>query len=116
MYKLSVSPEAAPDEPQVIEIDFEAGCPVAIDGQRYAPAQLVGTLKRIGGKHGGGRVDLVENRLVGMKSHGVYETPGGTILLAAHRELESIVLDRGTLHFKDLGALKYADLGYNGLW
>ena len=109
--------EQAPDEPAVVEIDFESGTPV--DRQRKAP--LPGRAHRSASTiwadaHGIGRVDLVENRLVGMKSHGVYETPGGTILLAAHRELESIVLDRDTLHFKDLVALDYAELVYNGQW
>jgi argininosuccinate synthase len=87
-----------------------------VNGQAMSPAKLIMYLNEVGGKHGIGRVDLVENRLVGMKSHGVYETPGGTILLAAHREIESLVLDRETLHFKDLVALKYAELVYNGLW
>ena len=116
MYQLSASPEAAPDQPQIVEIDFQAGCPVAIDGQPLSPAQIVATLNRIGGQHGIGRVDLVENRLVGMKSHGVYETPGGTILLTAHRELESIALDRDTLHYKDVVAQRYAELVYYGQW
>jgi argininosuccinate synthase len=100
----------------VVEIEFESGTPVAVDGQRLSPADLIARLNELGGAHGVGRVDLVESRLVGMKSHGVYETPGGTILSTAHRELESIVLDRGTLHMKDLLALEYADLVYNGLW
>ncbi|HSB90778.1 MAG TPA: argininosuccinate synthase [Anaerolineales bacterium] len=116
MYTLTVSPEQAPDEPAVVEIEFESGTPVAVDGQRLPPADLVAHLNRLGGAHGVGRVDLVESRLVGMKSHGVYETPGGTILSTAHRELESIVLDRGTLRLKDLLALEYADLVYNGQW
>jgi argininosuccinate synthase len=116
MYQLSVSPEAAPDQAQIVEIEFQSGCPVAIDGQALSPAKIVETLNVIGGKHGIGRVDLVENRLVGMKSHGVYETPGGTILLAAHRELESITLDRDTLHYKDVVAQRYAELVYNGQW
>jgi argininosuccinate synthase len=116
MFQLSVAPEKAPAEAKVLEIEFESGTPVAVDGQAMSPAQLIMYLNEIGGKHGIGRVDLVENRLVGMKSHGVYETPGGTILLAAHREIESLVLDRETLHFKDLVALKYAELVYNGLW
>jgi argininosuccinate synthase len=116
MYQLSVSPEAAPEEPAHVEIEFDSGTPVAIDGVKMSPANLVASLNKLGGDHGIGRVDLVENRLVGMKSHGVYETPGGTILLAAHREIESLVLDRETLHFKDLVALKYAELVYNGLW
>lgn len=116
MYTLSVSPENAPEEPQYVVIDFVRGEPVAIDGQAYGPAALVETLNVIGGKHGIGRVDLVENRLVGMKSHGVYETPGGTILLAALRDLEQLTLDRDLLHYKDVAAQRYAELVYNGQW
>ncbi len=116
MYTLTVSPEEAPEEPAVVEIEFESGTPAAVDGQRLPPADLIAHLNRLGGAHGVGRVDLVESRLVGMKSHGVYETPGGTILSTAHRELESIVLDRSTLRTKDLLALEYADLVYNGQW
>jgi argininosuccinate synthase len=116
MFQLSVAPEEAPDEAMYLEIEFESGTPVAVNGQAMSPAKLVMFLNEAGDKYGIGRVDLVENRLVGMKSHGVYETPGGTILLAAHREIESLVLDRETLHFKDLVALKYAELVYNGLW
>jgi argininosuccinate synthase len=116
MYQLSVSPESAPDQPVYLEIEFLSGTPVAADGKKMSPASLVEFLNRVGGIHGVGRADLVENRLVGMKSHGVYETPGGTILFHAHSELESLVLDHETLQFKDLVALKYADLTYNGLW
>jgi argininosuccinate synthase len=116
MFQLSTTPEAAPDEAEYVEIEFDHGTPTAVNGVKMTPAQVVSCLNELGGKHGVGRVDLVENRLVGMKSHGVYETPGGTILLAAHREVESLVLDRDTLHFKDLAALKYAELVYNGLW
>lgn len=116
MYQLSVSPEAAPDQPQIIELEFEHGYPIKLDGQALSPAKIIETLNVIGGQHGVGRVDLVENRLVGMKSHGVYETPGGTILFAAHRELESITLDRDTLHYKDVVAQRYAELVYNGQW
>jgi argininosuccinate synthase len=116
MYQLSMSPENAPNEAQYVVIDFMRGEPVAIDGQQYGPAALVETLNEIGGKHGIGRVDLVENRLVGMKSHGVYETPGGTILLAALRELEQLTLDRDLLHYKDVAAQRYAELVYNGQW
>ncbi len=116
MYTLSNSPEKAPNEPQYLELEFENGYPTHLDGKAYSPATLVEVLNQIGGLHGVGRVDLVENRLVGMKSHGVYETPGGTILLAAHRELESITLDRDTLHYKDVIAQKYAELVYNGQW
>ena len=116
MYLLSASPENAPDEPRYVEIEFNSGTPVAVDGEKLSPANLVACLNTIGGVHGIGRVDLVESRLVGMKSHGVYETPGGTILLAAHRELESLVLDKETIQFKDLVGLKYAELVYNGMW
>jgi argininosuccinate synthase len=116
MFQLSVSPERAPDDAAYVEIAFESGTPVSVDGEKMSPGNLVAHLNALGGAYGIGRVDLVENRLVGMKSHGVYETPGGTILLAAHREIESLVLDRDTLQFKDVVALKYAELVYNGLW
>ncbi len=116
MYQLTVSPENAPDQPEYVEISFESGEPVAVNGERMSPATLVSYLNKLGGKHGIGRNDQVESRLVGMKSHGVYETPGGTILLAAHRELESLVLDKDTIQFKDLAALKFAELVYNGMW
>jgi argininosuccinate synthase len=116
MYQISVTPEAAPDQPEYVEIEFEAGTPVSVNGEKLSPAALVTRLNEIGGKHGIGRVDMVEGRLVGMKSHGVYETPGGTILMAAHQEIESIVLDRDTLHFKDVIALRYAELVYYGQW
>jgi len=116
MYLISTSPESAPDEPEYIEISFESGTPVAVNGVTMSPAQIINHLNAVGGHHGIGRVDLVESRLVGMKSRGVYETPGGTILMAAHRELESLVLDRDTLHFKDLVALRYAELVYSGMW
>jgi argininosuccinate synthase len=116
MYQISTSPESAPEEGEYVEIEFETGVPVSVNGEKLSPAKLVERLNAIGGAHGIGRVDLVENRLVGMKSHGVYETPGGTILLYAHRELESLVLDHETLAFKQMVAIKYADLTYNGLW
>ncbi len=116
MYTLSVSPEQAPDSPEMVQIRFESGTPVAVNGESLSPAELIARLNELGGRHAIGRADLVENRLVGMKSHGVYETPGGTILRAAHDELESICLDRATLHFKQQVALKYAELVYNGLW
>ena len=116
MYVLTVSPEKAPDKPQYVEIEFENGNPIAVDGKKLGPVQVVETLNKIGGAHGVGRVDLVENRLVGMKSRGVYETPGGTLLLVAHRELESLTLDKATLHYKDILAGKYAELVYNGQW
>ncbi len=110
-------PKTAPDEPEYVEIEFESGEPVAVNRRTpQAPARLIERLNAIGGAHGIGRVDLVENRLVGMKSRGVYETPGGTILYYAHRELESLVLDRETAHFKEMVAVKYAELTYYGLW
>jgi argininosuccinate synthase len=116
MFLWTVEPEEAPDEPEVVEIAFEQGNPVAVDGERLGPAALVAALNEIGARHGVGRVDLVENRLVGMKSRGVYETPGGTLLYAAHRELESLALDRETLHFKEQVALRYAEMVYFGQW
>jgi argininosuccinate synthase len=116
MFMLSSAPEAAPDAPEYLVVAFEAGVPVAIDGIRMEPVPLLERLNQIGGRHGVGRVDMVENRLVGMKSRGVYETPGGTILYTAHRELESIVLDRDTLRAKDRIAIEYADLVYDGRW
>lgn len=116
MYALSKSPENAPDKPEYIEISFESGTPTTINGVKYAPAHLIEELNKLGSKHGIGRIDLVENRLVGMKSHGVYETPGGTILVTAHKELESICLDKQTQHYKSLIALKYAEIVYDGLW
>ncbi len=116
VYSRSVSPEAAPDEPTVIEIDFEKGDPVAIDGERLSPAALLTRLNELGGANGIGRLDLVENRFVGMKSRGVYETPGGTVWLAAHRAIESITLDRGAAHLKDELMPRYAELVYNGFW
>ena len=116
MFLLSTSPENAPDEAVYVEIEFVSGNPVAVDGQKLSPVEMLSYLNNIGGAHGIGRVDLVEGRLVGMKSHGVYETPGGTILLAAHRDLESLVLDKETIAYKDTVALKYAELVYNGLW
>lgn len=116
MFLRSVSPEKAPDAPEMIEIDFERGDAVAINGERLTPAALLTKLNELGGKHGIGRLDLVENRYVGMKSRGVYETPGGTILLAAHRGIESITLDRGAAHLKDDIMPRYAELIYNGYW
>jgi argininosuccinate synthase len=116
MYQISTSPEQAPDRPEYVMIGFEAGNPVALDGRRLGPVALVERLNALGARHGIGRRDLVENRLVGMKSRGVYETPGGTILYAAHEELESLALDRETLHYKRLVAEKYAELVYYGLW
>ncbi len=116
MYQVTTSPENAPDEPEYIEIEFESGTPVAVNGERLSPATLVQRLNAIGATHGIGRTDLVENRLVGMKSRGVYETPGGTLLAYAHRELESLTLDRETMHFKEMLSIRYAELVYYGLW
>ena len=116
MFCLTAAPEAAPDQPHYLTLEFQAGVPVAVDGVRMGPVELLTRLNELGGAHGVGRVDLVENRLVGMKSRGVYETPGGTILYAAHRGLESICLDRETLHYKELVAHRYAELVYYGLW
>ena len=116
MYQWSVSPEAAPDEPEEVVIDFHSGIPKRINGVAKGPISLLETLNALGAKHGVGRIDLVENRLVGMKSHGVYETPGGTILYAAHDALEELCLDKQTLQYKQQIALKYAELTYNGLW
>ena len=116
VYQRTVDPEDAPDAPEYIEITFEKGDPVAIDGESLSPAALLTRLNEIGGRHGVGRLDLVENRFVGMKSRGVYETPGGTVLLAAHRGIESITLDRGAMHLKDELMPRYAELIYNGFW
>jgi argininosuccinate synthase len=112
----TISPEDAPDKPTVFTIDFEKGDPVAIDGVKMSPATLLTRLNELGHDNGIGRLDLVENRYVGMKSRGVYETPGGTILLAAHRGIESITLDRGSMHLKDELMPRYAELIYNGFW
>ena len=116
MFTRSVSPENAPDEPTVLEIEFDRGDPVAIDGVRLSPAALLTKLNEMGGANGIGRIDIVENRFVGMKSRGVYETPGGTILLPARRAVESLTLDKGALHLKDEIMPRYAELVYNGLW
>ncbi len=116
MFVRTVAPEAAPDEARTVEIDFERGDPVAVDGEGLSPAALLQRLNELGGAHGIGRVDLVENRYVGMKSRGVYETPGGTILQAAHRGIESLTLDREAAHLKDEAMPRYASLVYNGYW
>ncbi len=116
VYSRTLDPEAAPDTPTIIEIEFEKGDPVAIDGERLSPATLLARLNKLGHDNGIGRLDLVENRYVGMKSRGMYETPGGTILLTAHRAIESITLDRGAAHLKDELMPKYAELIYNGFW
>ena len=116
VYSRTLSPEEAPDTPTYIEVDFENGNAVAIDGKRMSPAELLTALNKLGHDNGIGRVDLVENRFVGMKSRGVYETPGGTILYAAHRGIESLTLDRGAAHLKDDIMPRYAELIYNGFW
>jgi argininosuccinate synthase len=116
MFLLSKSPQEAPDQPRYLEIDFEAGDPVAVDGERLSPAALLARLNEIGGTHGVGRVDLVENRYVGLKSRGVYETPGGAILRAAHQAVESITLDREVMHLRDSLSPRYAELIYYGYW
>jgi len=116
MFKLTVSPEKAPDKPTYIEIDFEQGTPVAVDGERLGPVALMTRLNSLGGANGIGRLDMVENRFVGMKSRGVYETPGGTILRAAHRDLETITLDREVLGIRDSLVPRYSQLIYNGFW
>jgi argininosuccinate synthase len=116
VHQRTISPEDAPDRPTVISIEFERGDPVAIDGERLSPATLLTRLNELGHDNGIGRLDLVENRFVGMKSRGVYETPGGTILLKAHRGIESITLDAGSMHLKDALMARYASLIYNGFW
>ncbi|MGE5417073.1 MAG: argininosuccinate synthase [Acidobacteriota bacterium] len=116
MYMLTVPPEKAPDQPTYVEIEFEKGIPVAVDGVKLGPVELIEKLNVIGGANGVGIVSLVENRLVGMKSRGVYETPGGTILFLAHRELENLTLDRRTMHFKEQVSVLYGELVYDGNW
>ena len=116
IFVLSVSPQAAPDQPTTIEIEFKGGIPIAVDGEELSPANLLARVNKLGGENGIGRLDIVENRYVGMKSRGVYETPGGTILHIAHRALETITLDREVFHFKDSLITKYSELAYNGFW
>ena len=116
MFTRSVSPEMAPDTPTYIELEFEGGDPIAIDGDKLSPAEMLTKLNELGGKNGIGRLDLVENRYVGMKSRGIYETPGGTVLMTARRGIESITLDRGAAHLKDELMPRYAELVYNGFW
>lgn len=116
MWRWTVSPKDAPNESEIIEIGYEKGDPVSINGKKMSPAALLAELNRLGAKHGIGRLDLVENRSVGMKSRGCYETPGGTIMLKAHRAIESITLDRGAAHLKDELMPRYAELIYNGYW
>ncbi len=116
MFMLTVSPEAAPDKPEMLTLGFDAGTPVSVNGVKFGPAAIIAELNKIGSRNGIGRVDIVEDRLIGMKSRGVYETPGGTLLYAAHSELEQLILDRRTLAAKDLLAPRYADLVYEGRW
>jgi argininosuccinate synthase len=116
MFKLTVDPEDAPNKPEVVTISFDKGVPVSVNGEKLGPVALVEKLNKVAGAHGVGRVDLIENRLVGMKSRGVYETPAGTVLYIAHREIERLVLDRDTLHFKQSISVRYAQLIYDGLW
>lgn len=116
MYKLTVDPEDAPNKAQYIDLEFEKGDCVAVDGQSMSPAQVLKTLNAVAGKHGIGRVDIVENRFVGMKSRGVYETPGGTILMMGHKQIESLTMDRDLEHLRDGLIPKYAELVYNGFW
>ncbi len=116
MFKLTTSPEDAPDEPEYVELDFERGDCVAVNGVAMTPAQVMKHLNKLAGKHGIGRVDLIENRFVGMKSRGVYETPGGTILMHAHRNMETLTMDRDLMHLRDSLIPRYAQLIYNGFW
>jgi len=116
MFQLSVSPEEAPDESEYVEIGFEKGNPISLNGETLSAVDLFTRLNKKAGVHGIGRVDIVENRLVGMKSRGVYETPAGTVIFRAHQALESMCLDKYTMHYKDFVAVKYAELVYNGMW
>src|SRR6267378_618269 len=116
MYKLSVSPEEAPDAPEYVELEFDQGNSIAVNGTPLSPLQVLQTLNKLGGKHGIGRVDIVENRFVGMKGRGVYETPGGAILHFAHRQMETLTLDREVMHLRDSLIPKYSELVYNGFW
>jgi argininosuccinate synthase len=116
MYKLSVAPEDAPDEPEQIDLTFEDGDCVKVNGKKLSPLGVMRTLNKLGGKHGVGRVDIVENRFVGMKGRGVYETPGGAILHFAHRQMETLTMDREVMHLRDSLIPKYSSLVYNGFW
>jgi argininosuccinate synthase len=116
MWQWIASPQNAPDKAEEVEIGFEAGSPVSVNGTKLGPVDLLNTLNEIAAKHGVGRTDIVENRLVGMKSRGAYETPGGTLLIIAHRELETLTVDRETAHFQQALSLRYAELVYYGLW
>ena len=116
MFELSVDPKDAPNKPEIIELEFEQGTPVKLNGKKLSPLAMLDTLNKLGGKHGVGRVDMVESRFVGMKSRGVYETPGGAILWAAHRDLEGMTVDRDLMHLRDSLMPEYAKLAYNGFW
>jgi argininosuccinate synthase len=116
LFEIITPPEKAPDMPEMVQIDFDKGIPVGVDGERLSPLEIMIHLNKMASKHGIGIVDMVENRLVGIKSRGVYETPGGTLLYVAHREIESLVLDADTLHFKESLSPKYAELVYYGKW
>ena len=116
MWQWIVSPEKAPNKPAQVEIGFEAGTPVSVNGKKRSAIALLDELNKIAAAHGVGRIDLVENRLVGMKSRGAYETPGGTLLITAHRELEALCLDRETSHYSEILSLRYAELVYYGAW
>jgi argininosuccinate synthase len=116
MWQWIVSPAKAPDQPATVEIGFEAGTPVSVNGKKLAPLVLIDQLNEVAAANGVGRMDIVENRLVGMKSRGAYETPGGTLLVAAHRELESLCLDRETAHYQQILSLRYAEMVYYGMW
>ncbi|MES2307804.1 MAG: argininosuccinate synthase [Verrucomicrobiota bacterium] len=116
MYKLSVDPQDAPDKPEYVELDFEQGNCIAVNGKKLSPANVMRALNKLGGKHGIGRVDLVENRFVGMKSRGVYETPGGTILHFAHKQIETLTLDREVMHLRDTFIPRYSEMIYYGFW
>jgi argininosuccinate synthase len=116
MFRLTTDPEDAPDEPQIVTVAFEEGTPVAIDGEHLDPVALLTRANQLAGAHGVGRVDIVENRFIGMKSRGVYETPGGTLLYHAHRAVESITLDREVQHLRDELVPRYAEMVYNGFW
>jgi argininosuccinate synthase len=116
MYKLTAAPEDAPEQAQYVELDFECGDCVAVDGVAMSPAQVMKHLNKLAGMHGVGRIDLIENRFVGMKSRGVYETPGGTILMQAHRDMETLTMDRELMHLRDGLIPRYAQLIYNGFW
>jgi len=116
LVRMTIRPEDAPDKPEYVEVEFVAGDPVAINGQKYSPGKLLEEANRLAGRHGVGRIDLVENRFIGMKSRGVYETPGGTLLYHARRAVESVTLDREVLHQRDQLSVKYSELVYNGFW